>query len=81
MYISQYSLTSADLTQIEKDLKAGKILFLQTTRFFSQFQEDVLTLKSTMEELKKIVATRRGTIGRIGSDILVLTPHQNVRLL
>jgi SepF-like predicted cell division protein (DUF552 family) len=81
IYISQYSLTSSDLPRIEKDLKAGKILFLKTSGFFTQFEDNVLMLKSTIEELKKIVATKRGTIGRIGSDILVLTPHNHVKLL
>ncbi len=82
MYISQYSLTSSeDLPKIEKDLKAGKILFLQTSRFFTEFEDNVLMLKSTIEELKKIVSSKRGTIGRIGADILVLTPHNHVKLL
>lgn len=82
MYISQYSLTcSEDLAKIEKDLKAGKILFLQTSGFFKQFEDNVLMLKSTIEELKKIVSTKRGTIGRIGADILVLTPHNRIKLL
>ena len=82
IYISQYSLTSSeDLPRIEKDLKAGKILFLQTSGFFTQFEDNVLMLKSTIEELKKIVSTKRGTIGRIGADVLVLTPHNHVKLL
>ncbi|MHA1901424.1 MAG: hypothetical protein ACTSW5_11060, partial [Promethearchaeota archaeon] len=54
IYILQRQLTDQkDLLQIEKDLRAGQILFVKTNHFFEQYQDEVTKLKNTVDFLKK----------------------------
>ena len=79
IFISQRQLTDQnDLPQIENELKKGQILFLKTGQFFEQ--TEVIKLKSTIDFLKKTCANLGGSIGRIGPDLLVLTPNENIKL-
>ena len=65
-----------NLTEIENGLKVGQILFVKTNKFFENFQDDVLTLKDTIDRLKKICERRNSSMGRIGNDILVISPKK-----
>jgi len=79
IYISQRQLTDQkDLLQIETELKNGQILFLKTSKFFEQ--TEVIKLKTTIDFLKKTCANLGGSIGRIGPDLLVLTPNEKIKL-
>ncbi len=79
IYISQRQLTDQkDLSQIENDLRGGQILFLKTSQYFEQ--TEVIKLKTTIDFLKKTCANLGGSIGRIGSDLLVLTPNEKIKL-
>ena len=69
-----------DLTYLQSELNHGNILFLNTSHFFAQFHHDVLTLKNTIDELKKMVLRKGGSVGRIGEHILVLSPRKDVKL-
>jgi len=81
IYISQRQLTDQkDLSQIENDLRANKILFLKTSQFFEQYQDEVIKLKQMIDQLKKICLNFGGSIGRIGPDLLVLTPNDKIKL-
>jgi SepF-like predicted cell division protein (DUF552 family) len=80
IYISQRQLNEKDLSQIEKDLRGGQILFLKTGQFFEQYQDEVIKLKGAMDQLKKICLSFGGSIGRIGPDLLVLTPSEKIKL-
>jgi len=81
IYISQRQLTDQkDLSQIETELKSGQILFLKTSKFFEQYQDEVIKLKQMIDQLKKICLNIGGSIGRIGSDLLVLTPSEKIKL-
>ena len=81
IYISQRQLTDQkDLSQIETDLRANKILFLKTGQFFEQYQDEVIKLKQMIDQLKKICVNIGGSIGRIGPDLLVLTPNEKIKL-
>ena len=81
IYISQRQLTDQkDLSQIENDLRANKILFLKTSQFFEQYQDEVIKLKQMIDQLKKICLNFGGSIGRIGPDLLVLTPNEKIKL-
>jgi len=81
IYISQRQLTDQrDISQIESDLKNGQILFLKTGQFFEQYQDEVIKLKGAMDQLKKICLNFGGSIGRIGPDLLVLTPNEKIKL-
>ena len=81
IYISQRQLTDQkDLLQIENDLRGGQILFLKTSKYFEQYQDEVIKLKTTMDFLKKTCANLGGSIGRIGPDLLVLTPNEKIKL-
>jgi len=81
IYISQRQLTDQkDLPQIESELKNGQILFLRTNNFFEQYQDEVIKLKQMIDQLKKICLNFGGSIGRIGPDLLVLTPNEKIKL-
>ena len=81
IYISQRQLTDQrEISQIESDLKKGQILFLKTGQFFEQYQDEVIKLKGAMDQLKKICLSFGGSIGRIGPDLLVLTPNERIKL-
>ena len=81
IYISQRQLADQkDLSQIETELKNGQILFLKTGKYFEQYQDEVIKLKTTMDFLKKICLNIGGSIGRIGPDLLVLTPNERIKL-
>ena len=81
IYISQRQLTDqGDLSQIENDLKSGQILFLNTGQFFEQYQDEVIRLKQMIDQLKKICLNYGGSIGRIGPNLLVLTPNEKIKL-
>ena len=81
IYISQRQLTDQkDLPHIENDLKANKILFLKTSQFFEQYQDEVIKLKQMIDQLKEICLNIGGSIGRIGPDLLVLTPSEKIKL-
>jgi len=81
IYILQRQLTDQkDLLQIEKDLRAGQILFVKTNHFFEQYQDEVTKLKNTVDFLKKTCENLGGSIGRIGPDLLVLTPNEKIKL-
>lgn len=67
-----------DLTVIEGDLRAGKILFLETKRFFAKYEEDILLLKKSIDSLQNLCLQAGGGVARIGEDILVLNPHPNI---
>ena len=81
IYISQRQLTDQkDLPQIETELKNGQILFLKTSNFFEQYQDEVIKLKQMIDQLKEMCLNIGGSIGRIGSDLLVLTPNEKIKL-
>jgi SepF-like predicted cell division protein (DUF552 family) len=69
-----------DLAQVQSELNHGKLLFLNTTPFFAHYQNDVLALKNIIDELKKMVLRKGGSIGRVGENILILSPRKDVKL-
>ncbi|MCF2141546.1 MAG: cell division protein SepF [Candidatus Lokiarchaeota archaeon] len=81
VYIRKLDLQDQrDLRQISENLAKNRILFVQTKKFFEQHQNDLITLKNTMNQLKQICLRNGGSIGRVGDDILVLTPNPNIKL-
>ena len=61
-------------------LSQGQILFIQTGKYFAQYQDDVVKLKDTMDQLRNICVRRGGSIGRVGENILVITPNKHFKL-
>lgn len=79
--ISQLELPlKQNLSEIEHFLSQGQVLFIQTGKYFAHYQDDVLKLKDTMDQLKKICIRRGGSMGRVGENILIITPHKNFKL-
>lgn len=69
-----------DIKKISQNLSLNRILFVQTKLYFEQHRDDIIVLRDTMNQLKKICTQNGGSMGRIGEDILVLTPNENVKL-
>ncbi|MHA1775310.1 MAG: hypothetical protein DRO88_05095 [Promethearchaeia archaeon] len=81
VYIRKLELQDQrDLKHISENLAKNRILFVQTRLFFEQHQHDLITLKNTMNKLKQICMRHGGSVGRIGDDILVLTPNDQIKL-
>jgi len=68
----------SDVVRIEQELKAGHIMIVQTDGFFERFEQDLTTLKASIDRLKDVCIRQGGNIARIGSDLLVLSPSSNV---
>jgi SepF-like predicted cell division protein (DUF552 family) len=76
MDIERFQLNDqTDLPQIESNLRLGKILFIETNRFFAKYKDDIPTLRQTIERLHAVSNQVGGSIGRVGDDVLVLTPN------
>ncbi len=69
-----------DFKRIDRNLAQNRILFIQTKLYFENHQEDLVTLRNTMNQLKQICLRNGGSMGRVGGDILVLTPNPQIRL-
>lgn len=67
-----------DITTIETDLKAGKILFIDTARFFAKYQQDIPTCRQIVEKMQTITHRIGGSLGRIGETTLVLSPYSHI---
>ncbi len=70
----------SDLSEITHHLNLGQLLFIQTGKYFTQYQDDVVKLKDTMDELKNICLRQGGSLGRVGANILIMTPSKNFKL-
>ena len=64
-----------DISQIENHLKLGKILFIETSKFFAKFKNDIPTLQQTIQRIHSVSSQIGGSIGRVGPDVLVVTPN------
>ena len=73
-------LNEKDFKRIDRNLAQNRILFIQTRLYFENHQEDLVTLRNTMNQLKQICLRNGGSMGRVGGDILVLTPNPQIRL-
>jgi SepF-like predicted cell division protein (DUF552 family) len=81
VYITKLDLRDErDLQQIARNLAQNRILFVQTKLYFEQHRDDLITLRNTMNQLKHICQKKGGSLGRIGDDILVMTPSPQIRL-
>jgi SepF-like predicted cell division protein (DUF552 family) len=81
IYISQRDLSEEkELSQIETDLKGGKILLLNTEPFFELHQDNLVSLKNAMDQLKIMCSRVKGSIGRIGDNLLIITPNERIKL-
>ena len=80
-YISQIKLQDKnDIQQIQVALEKGKVLFIDTKPLFGRYQQEVMVLKQTIEDLRQVVLRRGGSMGRIGESILVLSPSKNIKI-
>ncbi|MHA1675112.1 MAG: hypothetical protein ACTSYI_15960 [Promethearchaeota archaeon] len=81
VYIKKIELRDEkDFKRINQNLAQNRILFIQTKLYFENHQEDLVTLRNTMNQLKQICLRNGGSMGRVGEDILVLTPNPQIRL-
>ncbi|MHA1522335.1 MAG: hypothetical protein ACTSVZ_02540 [Promethearchaeota archaeon] len=81
VYIKKIELQDEhDFKKISKNLNQNRILFVQTKLYFESHRDDIITLRKTMNQLKQICLRNGGSMGRIGEDILVLTPNPQIRL-
>ena len=78
--ISQQQLRDeSDLHRLKLALENDKILFVDTKPLFKKYKNDVHILKKSIDELRKVVIRRGGSIGRVGKSILVLSPLKNIK--
>jgi SepF-like predicted cell division protein (DUF552 family) len=67
-----------DITTIETDLKAGKILFIDTARFFTKYQQDITICRQIIEKMQTMTRRVGGSLGRIGENTLILSPYSHI---
>jgi hypothetical protein len=64
-----------DLIRIENDLLSGQLIFLQMADFFNKFDQDIVTLKETLDKMRDLTLKNGGSMARIGDEFLVLSPN------
>lgn len=69
-----------DVPRIKRELHAGHIVFLDAHDALCGENADYLELKRAIEQLRAFCNLTGGTIGRVGQDLLVITPNPKVRL-
>lgn len=69
-----------DLIRIEQDLLSGYLIFLQMKDFFNKFDQDIVTLKETLDKMRDLTLRNGGNIARIGDEFLVLSPNASYQL-
>ncbi len=81
IFIERFDLTEkSDIGHIQSNLAKGRILFVDTEKFFETYESNVVVLKKTLDKLKNACIRMGGSVGRIGKDLLVLTPGDQVKL-
>ena len=79
--ITEYELTNQhELGQIEAKLQDGNILFVKTRNVFDLYQDEIVVLKNLFEKLQRVCNRYGGSMGRIGKNLLVLTPNKQIKL-
>jgi SepF-like predicted cell division protein (DUF552 family) len=69
-----------DIIKIEQDLKTGQVVFCRTDEFFNNYEEDVITLKQSIDRLRNLCSQLGGSMARFGEDILILSPNSEITL-
>jgi SepF-like predicted cell division protein (DUF552 family) len=81
LYISQNEIADLrDLPRVEAELQKGHIVLLKTESFFDLYQDDVVTLKKMVDQLRVIASRSGGGIARIDENVLVITPNEKIKI-
>ena len=81
LYIAQNEIADLrDLPRVEAELQKGHIVLLKTESFFDLYQDDVVTLKKMVDQLRSIANRSGGNLARIDEDLLVITPNEAIKL-
>jgi len=80
VHIIHKQLSEENLSQIEGELDRGQIIFLDCGAYIEKFQDDIAKIKDTIDALKKVCFRRGGAFGRIGTELLILTPNPQIKL-
>ena len=79
--IKMYKLTSREQIPEIKGLSSqNKILIINAKELLDNHSITIEELRETMDQIKIHIAEFGGSIGRIGSQYLILTPNVHVRI-
>jgi SepF-like predicted cell division protein (DUF552 family) len=80
VHIVHKQLTEDNFSQIQAELDNGHVIFLDCGAYIEKFQDDIVKIKDTIDALKKVCFHRGGAFGRIGTELLILTPNPQIKL-
>ncbi|MHA1820728.1 MAG: cell division protein SepF [Promethearchaeota archaeon] len=72
--------TLDDVKEIIENLKKGYIMILNAKPLLNQTTSSVLELKRSIEQLRGFCNELGGSIGRLGEDMLIITPDSKIRI-
>ena len=79
--IKTYNLSSIEqVADIKKQLSKRKILIINAKELFERNTMPIEELRMAIEEIKKYLKRRGGSIGRIGGNLLILTPSPQIKI-
>lgn len=69
-----------DLPVIRQDLKAGNVLITNVQAIMGGSQYSLAQLKQAFRTLRSYVQDLGGSMGRLGDNLLILTPNPRLRV-
>ncbi len=79
--IQKLDFTSlSQVKEIKSRLMDRKILILNVTELLKKREFQILEFKEALDELKSFLHENGGSMGRIGENILIMTPNSHIRI-
>ena len=79
--IKTFNLCSIEqVADIKKQLSKRKILIINAKELLERNAMPIEELRMAIDEIKKFLKRCGGSIGRIGGDLLILTPSPQVKI-
>ncbi len=79
LYLSKFHSIS-EVDSIKRELAKGNVVFLDFSEFLEDDSNDTVDLKRGIEQLRGYCQETGGDIGRIGEELLILTPNKKIKI-
>lgn len=79
LFLSKFQSIS-EVDSIKRELAKGNVVFLDFSEFLEEDSNDMVDLKRAIEQLRGYCQETGGDIGRIGEELLILTPNKKIKI-
>ena len=70
----------SEVDMIKRELAKGNVVFLDFSEFLEEDTNEMVDLKRAIEQLRGYCQEIGGDIGRIGEQLLILTPNRRIKI-